>query len=405
MSFETALTGLKAAASDLDVTGNNVANSQTTGFKSSRAEFADIFASSSLGVSKNAVGQGVRLANTSQQFTQGQFNFTGNSLDLAINGNGFFRVSDGGEMQYTRNGAFNLDKNGYIVDANGRRLTGNLADDEGQITGEQGELQVNIGNVAPQPSSELSLSANLDADAETPPVGTFAPDDPDSYNFSTSTTVYDSQGGAHLGTYYFIKTGDNTWDVQLSIEADGGPVTQSAASLTFANDGTLDTAGSTINTINATLGGGVDDLTIEQDLSALTQFGSPFEVKQLRQDGFPAGQFTGLGVESDGRIVARFTNGQTEALGQVALARFPSPSNLQQVGDTSWVETFQSGVPVFAAPGSSGTGSIEPGALEQSNVDLTEQLVQMITAQRNYQANSQMISTQNEVTQEILNIR
>lgn len=409
MSFGTALTGLKAAASELDVTGNNVANSQTVGFKASRAEFADIFASSTLGVSQTAVGQGVRLANTRQQFTQGQFDFTGRSLDLAINGEGFFRVSDGGEVQYTRNGAFSLDKDGYIVDANGRQLTGFQADGDGNITGAQGPLQVNIGNVAPQASGEMRLSANLDAAAEVP-TNPFDSGDPETYNFSTSTTLYDSQGGDHLTTLYFRKTGPNQWNVQATVDGASGVGSPGneidMGTVSFDGQGQLTApADNTLTSGAVPLSGNVADLDLSLNVEDLTQFGAPFEVKQLRQDGYAAGQFTGLGVEPDGRIIARFTNGQTEALGQVALARFPAPEQLQQVGDTSWVETFQSGTPVVAAPGSSGTGSLEPGALEQSNVDITEELVSMITAQRNYQANSQMISTQNQITQEILNIR
>ncbi|MGD8429211.1 MAG: flagellar hook protein FlgE [Ectothiorhodospiraceae bacterium] len=400
MSFETALTGLNAAASDLDVTGNNIANSGTAGFKYSRAEFADIFASSNLGVSQNAIGAGVRLSKVSQQFTQGQFDFTGNTLDLGVNGTGFFRMSDNGAVSFTRNGAFELDRDGYIVDAGGRRLTGYLATASGSVGGALGELQVNVGNVSPQATTGVDLTANLDAGA-TPPANAFDATDPDSYNFSTSTTVYDGQGNDHLATMYFRKVTDNQWEVYTDGSDGSGP--QGPTTVNFDSNGNFaSTGGPTSFNFNY---GGAGTSTIAMDYTTLTQYGADFDVKSVDQDGFGAGQFSSLGVESDGRIVARFTNGQSQLLGQIALSRFPSPGNLQQVGDTNWVETFQSGAPVTAAPESSGLGAIQSGALEQSNVNLTEQLVQMITAQRNYQANSQMISTQNSITHEILNLR
>jgi flagellar hook protein FlgE len=403
MSFETALTGLNAAAADLDVTGNNIANSATVGFKYSRAEFADIFASSNLGVSQNAVGQGVRLANVSQQFAQGQFEFTGNTLDLAVNGTGFFRVSDQGAISYTRNGAFQLDRDGYIIDASGRRLTGFQATAAGTVGGALGELQVNVGNVAPEASTEIGLSANLDSRADVIDRATtpFDAADPASYGFSTSTTVYDSQGRDYLSTLYFTKTATNEWEVVVDGGGSDGP--EAARTITFNPDGSY-AAVDDASAFDFTFPG-ADPASVTVDFSALTQYGSVFDVKELSQDGFPAGQFAGLSVEGDGRILARFTNGRSQVLGQVALARFPNAQKLQEVGDTAWIETFASGTPLTAAPGTSGMGTLEGGALEQSNVNLTEQLVQMITAQRNYQANSQMISTQDQITQEILNIR
>ncbi len=401
MSFETALTGLNAAAADLDVTGNNVANSATTGFKYSRAEFADIFASSNLGVSQNAIGQGVRLANVAQQFSQGQFEFTGNTLDLAVNGTGFFRLSDQGAATYTRNGAFELDRDGFIVDSSGRRLTGFQASPGGVVGGALGELQVNIGNVAPGATSEVDISANLDSRA-VPPTVPFDALDPESYSFSPSSTVYDGQGRDYLSTLYFSKTADNLWEVRV----DGGDANgvQGPNTLTFGADGSFTSVAPDPAAFTFDFGGaGTSNVTA--DFSALTQYGSAYDVKELSQDGFPAGQFASLAVEGDGRILARFTNGRSQVLGQVALSRFPNAQKLQEVGDTAWIETFGSGTPLTAAPGTSGMGGLEGGALEQSNVNLTEQLVKMITAQRNYQANSQMISTQDQITQEILNIR
>lgn len=401
MSFETALTGLNAASADLDVTGNNVANSATAGFKYSRAEFADIYASSTLGTARTTIGQGVRLAAVAQQFTQGQLDFTGNTLDLALSGTGFFALSDKGSITtYTRNGAFQLDRDGYITDANGRHLTGYLAGPSGTIGGARGDLKVNVGNAAPKASANINLSANLDSGAQTI-TAAFDTADPSTYNSSTSTTVYDAQGKDYLATFYFRKQSANVWDIY--VDGDDGTGARGPATVTFDSRGNFVSAsGTTTYPFNY---GGAGTANVSMDYSSLTQYGSVFDVKELSQDGYSAGQFSNLEVENDGRILARFTNGQAQTLGQVALSRFPSPGKLQQVGDTQWAETFESGTPITAAPGSSGLGSIQGGALEKSNVNLTEQLVHMITAQRNFQANSQMISTENQITQDVLNIR
>jgi len=420
MTFETALTGLNAAAADLDVTGNNIANSQTIGFKMSRAEFADIFASSNLGVARTAVGQGVRVEAVRQQFTQGQFTFTGNTLDLAISGNGFFQVSANGQLSYTRNGAFTLDRDGYIVDANNRRLQGFGVDSSGNIgTGSYTDLRVHTGPVAPRASSAARMTANLQSGTETPTVTPFDPTNADSYSFSTSTTVYDSQGRAHLQSFYFVKLPDgpapaqpNQWAVYSQLagypDAPSGPNV-----VTFNADGTVNNidGGPTEVTYNFAAGlagsplAGANDLTITTDFAGLTQFGTAFAVTELNQDGYAAGQFSSLTVEKDGTIFARYSNGQSTTLGQVMLVQFPSQENLQQTGDTSWVETFASGAPLRGQPELSGLGSVQSGTLEQSNVNVSEQLVRMITAQRNYQANAKMISTQDQMSQEILNIR
>lgn len=418
MTFETALTGLNAAAADLDVTGNNIANGQTTGFKSSRAEFADIFAASSTGVSKNAIGQGVRLSSVSQQFTQGQFSFTGNNMDLAVNGSGFFRMSDGGQVVYTRAGAFQLDRDGYVTDANGRRLTGRGVDTAGNVGGALQELQINTGDVAPQATTELEMTANVQAGATEPTTAfdnTVATPDPESYNFSTSTTVYDSLGRSHLMTFYFRKDDSDPvgnprgWNIYTQLDGDAAGWSGPTA-VNFDDQGriaTVNGGAATEAAYNFPEGilGGAAAMDVTVDYADLNQFGTPYSVTQLSQDGYPAGQFSGLSIEPNGIIFARYSNGQSTTLGQIVLAQFPSAQNLQQTGDTSWVETFGSGAPITDAPGNSGLGQLQSGSLEQSNVNVTEQLVKMITAQRAYQANAKMISTQDQVTQEILNIR
>lgn len=404
MSFETALTGLNAAAADLDITGNNIANSSTVGFKYSRAEFADIFASTG---SRNAIGQGVRLANVSQQFSQGQFSFTGNSLDVAINGDGFFRMTTAeGQVSYTRAGAFELNREGYVVDSSGRRLTGFLPDGSGGISATNPRpMQVNNGNVAPEATGSIFISANLSSGDDTALSTAFdrsVPDNPpDSYHFSTATTVYDSQGVDHAMTFYFVKTDVNEWELHAYL--DGAALGGAATTLEFNPDGSL-LAPATLDISGVTVPG-ADDLELSIDLASLTQYGTPYSVGELRPDGYPAGQFSSLTVEPDGTLFARYTNGQSAALGRIALARFPSPQNLQQVGDNQWLSTFGAGEPIVASAGNSGLGALQAGSLEQSNVNVTEQLINMITAQRNYQANAKMISTQDQITQEILNIR
>ncbi len=409
MSFNIALSGLNSAAADLDVTSNNIANTGTVGFKESRAEFADIFAASQLGLAQNAVGQGSRLTNVRQQFGQGNFDFTGNSLDLAINQGGFFRLNDGGDISYSRNGAFELNNEGYIVSADGKNLTGYTANADGELTGAVGDLQVSTGDLDPSPSTNMNLTANLDANEEEP--GTpFQDDEPGSYNDSTSTTVYDSLGRGHLATLYFVKgPADNEWVIHTDVNGTPG----GSIDVTFNTDGTLATvnggAGTTadfaVDAADTDGMDGADDLEVSLDLASLTQFGTPFNVAELRQNGYTAGQFSSLDVGGDGTVFGRFSNGQSRVLGQVALAQFANPEKLTQLGETSWAESFESGAPLLGAPGTSGLGNIESGALEESNVNITEQLVKMITAQRNFQANAKMISTQDQVTQEIINIR
>ncbi|MDN3517984.1 flagellar hook protein FlgE [Aquisalimonas lutea] len=415
MAFNTSLSGLNAAQSDLDVTSNNISNSETVGFKNSRAEFADVFASSQLGVASNAIGQGVRLNNVAQQFTQGQFDFTGNSLDLGINGEGFFRMSDQeGAISYTRNGAFQIDENGTIVNADGLQLTGYPADNNGNIGGNLAPLQVNTGNIEPQATGGMTVNANLTSEADEidQTANPFDATDPETYNFSTSTTVYDSQGGAHEANFYFTHTDDaaNEWGVNVRVDGQAPDNFSDQQTLTFNNDGSYagiaDASGDPENDpYQFNLGGGIDPIVADIDFSDTTQFGTPSAVNELNQDGYEAGEFAGLEVAENGTIFGRYTNGESQAMGQVPLARFPSEQNLTPQGDNMWTESAESGAPIVGAPGTSGLGGVEGGALEQSNVDITAELVNMITAQRNFQANAQMISTQDQVTQEILNIR
>lgn len=406
MSFSIALSGLNASSADLDAISNNIANVSTTGFKESRTEFSDIFSSASLGAVSTGIGSGVNVSKVDQQFSQGNISLTSNGLDLAINGQGFFRLSDNGSIVYSRAGSFSADANGYLVNAASQRLTAYLADNSGNVTGALGDLQLNTANIAPQATSNVDVGVNLPATA-TPPATAFNVNDPTTYNNSTSMTVYDSEGSSHLATLYFVNTGANTWGTHLFI--DGTEATPSASGdLTFDSNGTLTSPTGGQVSYNALPISNASDLSLTLDYGATTpttQFGDSFAVNALGQDGYASGQLSGVDIGSTGLIQARYTNGQSKTLGQVALANFPNPQGLRQLGDSSWSESSDSGAALIGQPGTASLGQIQSGALEGSNVDLTEQLVNMITAQRDFQANSEMIKTEDAITQTIINIR
>lgn len=405
MSFQTALSGLNAATSHLDVTAHNVANVQTAGFKESRAEFADVFATSSGDVSATATGSGVRIAAVKQQFSQGNIDFTDNSLDLAISGEGFFVLEDSEGIAYTRAGAFSVDKDGFVVNQALQRLqVYPPSAGDSFSTGSLNDLQLRTSENPPRESSVAEVGVNLPVNAAVPSVGTFDPLVPDSFNNSSSLTVYDSLGATHSATTYYVKTGTpNTWETYLYID---GNAVGGANNLTFNTSGSLVTPASgqiAYPAYNA--GNGSAPLTLTQDFIDTTQYGGEFGVNNLSQDGFPTGRLTGIEIDQKGVVSARFTNGQADRLGKVAVAIFANPNGLQQTGDTAWGETFASGQPRRGEAGTSDFGLIQSGALENSNVNLTDQLVEMITAQRNFEANSQMIQTADAVTQSVLNIR
>lgn len=628
MSFNTALSGLRAASTELEVTGNNVANASTTGFKSSRAEFGDIYANAFV-TGGNQTGAGVLTQDISQQFSQGNVSFTENSLDMAINGNGFFVVKEDQTNTFTRAGLFGLDKENYVVNNSGARLQGYLADDQGQIGGTLADLQVNNQGLVPKPTTRVdetfNLSANDDvlvvrstttdgaaigiaqagasngytagtidlngvqqnipsadglsagqiaqelsvlqgvsasatttstinvttgfpltgsdltvngipfigntatelaqningangltasADAAgvisvtsstgqdvsfdvsggaisadvvggagspititaagtaqatvggtvditlengtnltnalatnvfTPNptlssvVNQFDPTNPATYNSVTSATIYDSKGIAHDLNQYFVKeptsisTAPGTWTTYVQIDGQNvgpndvaGVPTLASFKLQFNPDGTLDTGGSdSIIISNWTPRGSGDDVGVlgpqdpptlpipepavssnfEIDVTNATSFGSPFAVNALSQNGFTTGNLTGVEVGETGELFARYSNGETKVLGQIALANFANPPGLIALGDTGWAESLESGQPLLGEPGTAQLGRIQAGALEDSNVDLTEQLVNLILAQRNFQANAKTIETADAITQTIINLR
>ncbi len=403
MSFRIALSGLDAATADLRTVSNNIANASTVGFKSSRAEFGDVYAVSAQGIASNAIGSGVRLQKVAQQFKQGNVEFTDKNLDLAIDGQGFFALSDNGGLAYTRAGDFSVDKNGYVVDPKGRRLQVFPAGTKPGTfnTGSLSDLQLASTLGAPNATSNVTLGLNLPATATPPTTTPFNPANPSSYTNSTAITMYDSLGTAHTATTYYVKTATpNSWMAYLYI--DGNSVNPAGVPLSFNNNGRLviPASGKIVYATDPTTG-----ITPTLDYSNTTQYGTSFAVNSLTQDGFAPGRLSGINIDGTGVVQARFTNGQSQDLGQVALANFANSEGLQQLGDTSWGETFGSGPRLLGQAGTASFGNIQSGALEGSNVDLSKQLVNMIIAQRNFQANAKVITTANAITQTIINIR
>ncbi|MEO6078243.1 MAG: flagellar hook protein FlgE [Steroidobacteraceae bacterium] len=405
MTFRVALSGLNAASADLGVTANNIANSNTAGFKESRTEFSELFAVSSQGVATLAAGSGVRVSDIAQQFGQGNIDFTDNNLDLAISGSGFFTLSDGGALAYTRAGAFKTDSQGFVVNSLGQRLqvypslTGG-----GFNTGSLTDLRLVSAESAPAATTNVEMLMNLPANATAPASPTFDPADPSSFNRATSLTVYDSLGAAHTATMYFVKgAASGAWDSRLYLD---GTAVGTAQPMQFSNTGQMTTpAGGNIAFPAYTPATGAADIALTFDFTGGTQYGSSFTVSNITQDGFTTGRLIGMDIDKSGIVQARFTNGRALTMGQVALSNFANTNGLQPLADTNWAETFASGQALRGQAGNSGFGLVQSGALESSNVDITTQLVNMITAQRNFQANAQMISTSDSITQTIINIR
>lgn len=407
MSFGIALSGLNAAQTDLNVTANNIANSATIGFKQSRSEFAELFAVSPVGVSSTQFGNGAKVAAVAQQFTQGNINTTNNSMDLAISGQGFFVLRDAGSTVYSRAGAFQVDNQGYVVNSQQHRLQVYPPAVTGAFnTSVMTDLRLVTSESPPSATTRVETVFNLPSAAEVPPTAPFDPADETSFNTARSMTIYDSLGSAHTASMHFVKTGTNQWDVHFSI--DGNQV--GTQQLVYSDTGQLLTPANGLSaplqyTAADGLSTGAAPIELVFDLSRTSQYGDTFSMTSISQNGFTTGRLIGIDVDATGIVQARFTNGRSTALGQVAIANFPNPQGLQQLGNTNWAETAASGQPLNGQAGNSGFGLIQSGALEASNVDITAQLVNMITAQRNFQANAQMIQTADQVTQTIINIR
>jgi flagellar hook protein FlgE len=424
MSFQQGLSGLNAASKQLEVIGNNVANANTVGFKQSRAEFADVFANSLTGGGGTQIGIGTSLSTVAQQFTQGNVTSTNNSLDIAINGGGFFRMTNNGAVTYSRNGQFKMDKDGFIVDAANKHLTGYTADTAGTLQkGAPVDLKINTADLQPKATVKIVGLVNLDSRKAAPAITPFDPTDPTTYNDSTAVTVFDSLGNSHTLQSFFVKNAlPNVWDVYTT--ADGIPTVAGGAvtaTMTFPATGTGLSPTSvpasptpvTFAPLNPpippatipTIPTGAAAMALTIDYSASTQFGSNFSINSLSQDGYTSGRLAGFNTGSDGTIVGRYSNGQSRALGQVVLSSFANPNGLQSLGGNAWSESSTSGSPLVGVPGSGSLGVLQSSAVEDSNTDLTAELVNMITAQRYYQANAQTIKTQDQVLQTLVNLR
>jgi len=429
MSFNTALSGLNAAQAELNVTSNNIANVGTTGFKGSRAEFADIFSSSSFGSSKTAIGNGTLLANVAQQFGQGNLEFTSNTLDLALSGEGFFILSPSetnANNLFTRNGEFGVNNNGFVVNNAGARLQVFPVNSDGTVTATSisSTIPLQLPQTAgvPTPTNLVDIGVNLPANAAILDPNLFDPVQPSTFTQSTSLTVFDSLGESHVVTAYYIKTGANTWGSYYNTSDDTGATLpldiaggtagaggQLYNTMSFNNSGVyLNSVPDPIQTTTIDYGNGSDasgTLTFNYGGNGTTQFSSPFTVNVLEQNGFSIGRLTGVEISENGVVRANFSNGQSDALGKIALARFQNAQGLSQKGNNSWEDTISSGTPLVGEAVTSSFGQIRSGAVEVSNVDLTAELVNLIAAQRNFQANAKSIETENTVTQAIINIR
>lgn len=500
MSFTQGLSGLNAASKNLEVIGNNVANTSTVGFKASEAQFADVFAASLGGGGGSQIGIGTKLAAVVQQFTQGSISVTNNSMDMAINGPGFFVMQGGnGTAAYSRNGQFQLNKDGFIVNSAGKFLSGWPANAAGVVAsgGATLPLQIPTTSILPVPTSSVTLGLNLDS-RMTPPTVAFDPTNTISYNNSTSTTTYDSKGNTQLNTLYFVKSpavaasatpttavagttatvastaglavgqaitgggfpagttivsitngttfetsqaatgaagaatfgalSNNTWNVYTTVTDPAAPATipptylspnpapvfpaawTAAGTLTFNTNGTYNSAlpaagGSTVPVTPTFTPAGSTAQTITYDFTAATQFGASFGVTKSTQNGNASGTLTSFAATADGTVVGRYSNGLTKSLGQVAMATFTNNQGLQPLGENLWGESSASGTPLIGTPGSGSNGVLQTSAVENSNSDLSSELVNMITAQRNYQANAQTIKTLDAVMQTLINLR
>jgi flagellar hook protein FlgE len=408
MTFRIALSGLNAAQSALDVTANNIANANTTGFKESRTEFADVYATAYGGISSIDTGAGVKVAAVNSLFTQGNIDFTGNALDLAINGEGFFVLNDGGSALYSRAGAFQVDRDGFVVNSAGQRLQAYPPlDPRGTnfSTAQLGDLQLSASDAAPNPTASAEVVMNLQADALDMGAGAIVPTDPLTFNYSTSLTTYDSLGQSHTAALYFRKTDsvNRTWDARLVMDGDDLQ-TAATQTVTFDQNGML-TSAMPLNFGAYNPGNGAAAMNVDFDFTGTTQYGNGFAINSLYQDGYATGRLSGLDIDDSGVVLARFSNGQSTAMGKVALANFTNPQGLSPLGDSTWGDSYSAGDRKLGEPGVGSFGFLQGGALEASNVEITEELVNLITAQRSFQANAQVISTADDITQTIMNIR
>ena len=425
MSFQQGLSGLNSSSKNLSVIGNNIANANTFGSKTARAEFSDVYAAA-VGNTSSNVGIGTNLSTVAQQFTQGNITTTDNSMDLAISGGGFFQITDGiNPTLYTRNGQFKVDREGFIVNNSKLRLMGYPADAAGVIQpGAAVGLQLPNAGVVPKPTDTISVRMNLDSRLKATGLAA-APginfQDATTYNNATSMTAFDVRGQEVAMTLYFQKTDtpgatpdEIIWNVFATANGTtvGGDPPQPIATLTYPANGGAQLAPLAPVVVTQIVAGpnaqGAVIVPLDNvafDLTKTTQFGSPFGVTELTQNGYAAGQMTGIAFNSDGTVMARYSNGRSQPVGRVELANFRNPQGLQAIGDNAWRSTVASNDAVRGVPGDGNMGALQASALEESNIDLTGELVGMITAQRIYQANAQTIKAQDQILQTLVNLR
>ena len=374
MGFSQALSGLSAASTDLNVVSNNISNSQTVGFKSSTVQFADVYSDAD-------VGLGTTVSGVVQNFGAGSLTTTDNSLDLAINGDGFFTFTDGTQTVYSRNGQLTLTAEGYLVNSAGD-----------QLLGVNGVIQIPTSGMQASASTELNAELNLDA-SEDVITSTFDATDASTYSYSTTATIYDSLGNSHTSTLYFTKSAENTWDVHTAID---GNLLSDTQTVTFSSSGLI-TSGAT-GTYTYDPDNGAADMSFELDLTGTTQFGNDSEVSDISQNGYTSGSLVSFTIDDTGTVIATYSNDQTQ------MATISNENGLKSNGNNPWLATSSSGQALLGVAGSGSLGSILSGTTEDSNVDLTAELVNLIIAQRNFQANAKSVTAQSEVLQQAVNI-
>ncbi len=393
MSFDIALSGIQAINSQLTTISNNIANSGTFGFKSSRANFSSMYAGTQpTGTEIGSITQSIALGG-------GVLN-TGGSMDASIKGRGFFVSKDtAGTILYSRVGIFNTDKDGYVTDSFGRRAQGYVAMPGNTTLGPMGDLRVPVGQIPASASTSLDYVGNLSADWTVPTTAVFDPTDTTSFNSSVVTEVFDSLGSKHSVTQYFIKTGSN--QVEARYTFDGAELVGITTPLNFDTNGLL-TAPTGPTTIALGAPPGAAAMSIDISYAGTTQFAGEATSTTNAANGYAAGALTGVQISEDGSVMATYSNSQKQSVGTLALATFANEGALETVSDTSWVSTNASGNALYSTPGRGMTGTLTIGALEQSNVDITSELVNLMTSQRNYQANSKVISTENAMMQSLM---
>ena len=425
MSFDQGLSGLSAASTQLSVIGNNIANASTVGYKASSIQFGDVYANSLGGGGASPVGIGVSSSAIAQQFTQGSISTDNNPLDIAINGNGFFQLSSSGTTSFTRSGQFHLDSTGAIVTANGANLQGYNANSNGVLnTGAPTNLVINAANLPPKITTTVATQLNLDSTSAVLNPANFDPTNPATYSYSNSVTIYDSLGNSHALQTYYVNQGvvapstEDQWNVYATLDgstvgytAPAAPV--AAATLSFNSAGALDPATSTpvtVPTFNVPLSltltnGATTPQAVTVSLTGTTQYGTTSGVNSQTQNGYASGELSQFSAGATGIITGTYSNGQTQTLGQIVMNNFVNPGGLANAGNNSWYSTAASGTPLLGTPGSGSLGTLQSSAVENSTTDLTSELVNMITAQQDYQANAQTIKSQDQIMQTLVTLR